>query len=61
MLGNLRRNRLRSLGDAGGDPSIVPNDGGDRDVVRYWPPLDQRDDLGRPSDHARATGMIASG
>jgi len=59
MPGNLRRDLLPSMGDAAVDPSIVPDGGGNRDAVRYWPALDQRDDLGGPSDRVWATSMSA--
>src|SRR5262249_27541350 len=60
MLRNLRRDRLRSLGGAAADPPSGPDDGRHRDALRYWAALDQRDDLGRPSDRARATSMSGS-
>jgi tetratricopeptide (TPR) repeat protein len=56
-LRNLHRDCLRSLGGAAADPSAGPDDGRDRDAVRYWPALDQRDEPGCTSDRAWATSM----
>ena len=45
------------MGGAAADPSDGPDDGRHRDALRYWPALDQRDDLGWTSDRAWRTSM----
>src|SRR5262249_27108981 len=58
MLRNLRRDRLRSLDDAGAGPPTGLDGGESCYALRYRSALGRRDDFGGPSDRARAASMI---
>src|SRR6516164_6135193 len=60
MLRDLRRDRLRSLDDAGAGPPTGLDGGESCYALRYRSALGRRDDFRGPSDRARTTSMIAT-
>jgi len=61
MLRDLRRDRLRSLDDAGAGPPTGLDGGESCYALRYRSALGRRDDFGGSSDRARATSITPGG